>query len=120
MQIEARVYVSQGHRDGRGCKPWSAAHPRVGVERAIERDAARGALSTEGQVATIGPCSTRRKLETSVGPAGIIDARGRVARRRTVLDDEAERPYALVEPHVRVQKARLLHGEVVTDGYITL
>jgi len=43
-------------------------------------------------------------------------ARGR--RRRTVLDDEAERPHALVEPHVRVQEARLLHGEVVADGEV--
>ena len=35
-----------------------------------------------------------------------------------MLDDEAEWPHALVEPHVRMQQARLLHGEVVTDGEV--
>tara|TARA_B100000768_G_scaffold28408_1_gene26789 strand:- start:689 stop:889 length:201 start_codon:yes stop_codon:yes gene_type:complete len=41
-----------------------------------------------------------------------------MARQRTVLDDEAEWPYALVESHVRVQEAGLLHAEVVTDGEV--
>ena len=35
-----------------------------------------------------------------------------------MLDDEAEWPHALVEPHVRMQEVGLLHGEVVTDGEV--
>eukprot|EP00964_Phaeocystis_antarctica_P038837 scaffold22225_cov72-Phaeocystis_antarctica.AAC.3 len=31
-----------------------------------------------------------------------------------------KRPYALVKPHVGVQEARLLHGEVVADGDVAL
>ena len=107
----------------RAASHWFTAHPRIGVERAIEGDAARGTLDAEGQVVPIGPWSTRRH-QSNGGIAGrqlsMRVGEGGGSVRHTVLDDQAERPYALVEPHVRVQKARLLHGEVVTDGYITL
>ena len=47
-----------------------------------------------------------------------LRACGHGVAARTVLDDEAERPYARVELHVRVQEARLLHGKVVADGQV--
>ena len=45
---------------------------------------------------------------------------GKRAVARTVLDYEAERSHAAVAKHERVQEARLLHGELVADGHVTL
>eukprot|EP00964_Phaeocystis_antarctica_P036086 scaffold20629_cov67-Phaeocystis_antarctica.AAC.4 len=67
-------------------------HPRVGVERAVEADAARGLRHSKRQVPPLGP----------------------------VLDDETERLRASVLLHVCVEQARLAHGELVADGHVAL
>ena len=41
-------------------------------------------------------------------------------RRRTVLDEHTERLRASVLLHVGVEKARLLHGELVAHGHVAL
>ena len=43
---------------------WGGLHPRVGVERAMERDAARCTLNSERQVAIAGPCAAAQVVGT--------------------------------------------------------